>query len=268
MSAEWAPTDVYLTKRLSKMINRIDRITESNVAFAGINISIKLGVLVKLIERGIYYSDAGSVVTELKSGRKIVSKSSNSSAASAGIAGDSVSYKIVKWIDLEKDILDIVLHGDPNFVIPEKIYDEINCEHNMHKEEEGKLRAREKLRYLQQRNGQPVVSGKWRKDAYTPRQYEFLNKYAVTTTVSEEEGEILKEQLITPLDGFLGQAYNYDDHGLTEVRPVHDSRSDIYSYNNPMECAAVQRIFCDTTCMSQIITIERLFLNAGVDGFF
>ena len=231
MSAEWAPTDVYLTKRLSKMMNRIDRITESNAAFAGINISVKLGVLVKLIERGNYYSDAGSVVTELKSGRKIVSKSSNSTAGSSGVAADSISFKFVKWNDLEKDTIEILLHGDLNFVIPEKIYDEINSERNMHIEEESKLRAREKLRYLQQRNGQPVVSGKWRKEAYTPRQYEFLNKYAVTTTVSDEEGEILKEQLITPLDGFLGQAYNYDDHGLTEVCRADDCRSCMYSHH-------------------------------------
>lgn len=218
MSVEWVPTDLYLTKRLSKMIHRIDRIIESGHNLVHINLGTKLGVLVKLLERGLYYSDAGQVVTELKSGRKVSSKSS-STAAAAQV--ECIVHKVVKWDELKKDIIEIVQHGDSTFVIPTKIYDEMNCEHNLHVEEETKLRAKERLRSLQQRNGQPIVSGKWRKEAYPPRQYDFLNNYAITTTIAEEEGEILKEQLITPLNGFLGQAYNYDDHGLTEVSTPH-----------------------------------------------
>ena len=38
----------------------------------------------------------------------------------------------------------------------------------------------------------------------------------MTNTISPEEAEELKDLRITPLNGFLGQAYNYDDHGLTE----------------------------------------------------
>lgn len=214
MSADWVPSDAYLTKRLSKMIHRIDRIAESNQTLQ-LNVGLKLGLLLKQVERGNYYSDAKLVVTELKSGRKVSSK--RSSAANA-VSSDAIIHKIVNWDYLKRDIIEILSRGDINFVIPEKIFDEMNCEHNMHFEEESKLRAREKLRFLQQRNGQPIVSGKWRKEAYPPRTYEFLSKYAITTSVSNDEGEILKEQLITPLNGFLGQAYNYDDHGLTEVR--------------------------------------------------
>lgn len=215
MSVEWVPTDLYLTKRLSKMVHRIDRIMESSHGLVHVNLGTKLGVLVKLIERGNYYSDAGQVVTELKSGRKVSSRISSTATITPA---ECNFHKVVKWEDLKKDIIEIVAHGDSTFVIPAKIHDEMNCEHNLHVEEETKLRAKERLRSLQQRNGQPIVSGKWRKEAYPPRQYDFLNNYAITTTISEEEGEILKDQLITPLNGFLGQAYNYDDHGLTEVR--------------------------------------------------
>lgn len=38
----------------------------------------------------------------------------------------------------------------------------------------------------------------------------------MTHNIDEEEAAQLKEQLNTPLNGFLGQAYNYDDHDLTE----------------------------------------------------
>lgn len=212
MSADWVPTEANLNKRLSKMIHRIERIMETNLALVHINFGIKFGVLRKSIEAGNYYSDSGSVFTQLMSGRKISSKNSTVPAAADGTA-----HKIVKWDDLKRTIIEIIGCGDNNFVTPEKVYGEMDCEHNLHVEEETRLKVKENLRYLQVRNGQPVVSGKWRKEAYAPRRYEFLNKYAVTTTVSEEEGEILKKQLITPLNGFLGQAYNYDDHGLTEV---------------------------------------------------
>jgi hypothetical protein len=69
---------------------------------------------------------------------------------------------------------------------------------------------------FQQRNGLPVIAGKWRKEPYAARKYDFLTEYCVTHNVSEEEARQVKEQLNTPLCGFLGQAYNYDDHDLTE----------------------------------------------------
>ena len=60
------------------------------------------------------------------------------------------------------------------------------------------------------------MPGKWRKEPYSSRTYDFLTDYVVTHNISDEEGQQLKSQLNTPLEGFLGQAYNYDDHGLTE----------------------------------------------------
>jgi hypothetical protein len=212
-SVDWVPTEVNLTKRLSKMIARIERIMVSVSTMVHSNLGQKLGVLTKLIERGNYYTNANSIIKKLQSGRKIVSKSSTNAA---GTVAEIAVHKVVKWDELKKDIIEVISYGDLSFVVPPKVLGEMNTEHNLHVEEDDRLRAKEKLRYLQVRNNQPVVSGRWRKDPYAPREYEFLSNYAVTTTVSEEEGETLKEQLITPLNGFLGQAYNYDDHGLTE----------------------------------------------------
>lgn len=43
-----------------------------------------------------------------------------------------------------------------------------------------------------------------------------MHEYCVTENVAADEAAALKEQLRTPLDGYLGQSYNYDDHDLTE----------------------------------------------------
>ena len=61
-----------------------------------------------------------------------------------------------------------------------------------------------------------MVAGKWRKEPYGARTYDFLTDYNATSNIGDEEGTELRKQLITPLNGFLGQAYNYDDHDLTE----------------------------------------------------
>jgi hypothetical protein len=60
------------------------------------------------------------------------------------------------------------------------------------------------------------MQGKWKKEPFSRRIYEPLCDYVVTNSVSEEEGKSLLQMLKTPLDGYLGQSYNYDDHGLTE----------------------------------------------------
>lgn len=60
------------------------------------------------------------------------------------------------------------------------------------------------------------MQGKWRKEPFAPRKYERLTEYVSTKNVSAKEGIELRKSLETPLVGYLGQAYNYDDHGLTE----------------------------------------------------
>eukprot|EP01041_Mallomonas_annulata_P010270 gene10270-21427_t len=62
----------------------------------------------------------------------------------------------------------------------------------------------------------PTFKGKWRKEPYPIREYTLIPTYTVTTTIPKDEAITIKEQLLTPLDGFLGQAYNYNDNALTE----------------------------------------------------
>jgi hypothetical protein len=69
---------------------------------------------------------------------------------------------------------------------------------------------------IQLRNDQPVMPGKWHREPFSRRIYERLTSYVVTNSISEEEGSQLLHQLDTPLQGYVGQAYNYDDQGLTE----------------------------------------------------
>jgi hypothetical protein len=53
-------------------------------------------------------------------------------------------------------------------------------------------------------------------EAYPTRVYDPLTDYAITTAVPPEEAEQLRQQRITPLNGYIGQPNNYDDHDLTE----------------------------------------------------
>jgi hypothetical protein len=57
---------------------------------------------------------------------------------------------------------------------------------------------------------------KWHKEPYPPRKYEVLTEYTVASRISDEETVLIKNQLDTTLEGFVGQAYNYDDHKITE----------------------------------------------------
>ena len=163
-SSDWHPTDIYLTKRLLKMIGRIERMVDSQL-------SNKLTDLIKWVEGGFYYLDNDCVVKQLSTGRKIVSKNTSSSSSS----DDQIrSYKIVQWDKLKEDITNIISQGIEGYVVPEKLAAEMVTEETLHHEEEAKLKAKEKLRLLQLRNGLPILPGKWRKDPFAPRKYEKL----------------------------------------------------------------------------------------------
>ncbi len=60
------------------------------------------------------------------------------------------------------------------------------------------------------------MPGKWRKEPFSRRIYDPISCYVVTHAIDEGEGVELLKQLETPLEGYVGQAYNFDDHGLTE----------------------------------------------------
>jgi len=61
-----------------------------------------------------------------------------------------------------------------------------------------------------------MLPGKWRKEPYPPRIYEPIPNYVVSPSVDPIAASKVLNLLETPLNGFLGQAYNYDDHSLTE----------------------------------------------------
>jgi len=61
-----------------------------------------------------------------------------------------------------------------------------------------------------------MVPGKWKTSPFGLRQYDPIKEYVATKNISEEEGQKMLEQLKTPLQGYLGLAYNYDDHSLAE----------------------------------------------------
>jgi hypothetical protein len=60
------------------------------------------------------------------------------------------------------------------------------------------------------------MPGKWRREPFSRRTYQQLNEYKITSCIEPEEVQELKELLETPLNGFVGQAYNFNDHDLTE----------------------------------------------------
>ncbi len=62
------------------------------------------------------------------------------------------------------------------------------------------------------------MPGRWHREPYTFRKYSHLEEYVVADQLGrgDVDAEAVKAQLSTKLDGFMGQAYNYDDHGLTE----------------------------------------------------
>ena len=123
---------------------------------------------------------------------------------------------MVLWDQFRNDLMGIISQGNAAYVLPRDAREDLDMEHNLHVEEETKILANGKLKLMQVRNGQPMVPGKWRKEPYGTRSYDPLTAYTVTSSIPSEEAGQLMEQLVTPLNGFLGQSYNYDDHDLTE----------------------------------------------------
>ena len=103
---------------------------------------------------------------------------------------------------------------------------------------------------MQSRNQQPVLPGKWHKEPYPRRIYERLEDYSVTTSVSEIEADHLRKQLDTPLDGFLGQAYNYDDQALTEEWMVS------FHHGETRRGPVTGSYSCSVSSLLEILTVQ------------
>eukprot|EP01035_Chromulina_nebulosa_P017573 gene17573-23141_t len=130
---------------------------------------------------------------------------------------NTFSDRIVDWDSLERELIMAINNGNEAFVISDNIKDEIETEKRIQNEYVTKIKAKSKLQSLQNRNGQAVMLGKWRKEPFPARVYDKLDSYAVCKGLSEKDSTATLKQLNTKMNGFLGPAYNYDDHSLTEA---------------------------------------------------
>lgn len=145
----------------------------------------------------------------------------------------NVLTRQVDW-DLFEITLAEDIGGSPLFVLPNEVLAEINTERTLQQEKIDKMLKEDRKWKLnvttlficlhcelnffifQERNKQPILGGKWRKTAYPLRCYDHLQEYVPTSSISEVEAAEMMNELITPLSGYVGLAYNYDDQDLTE----------------------------------------------------
>lgn len=99
------------------------------------------------------------------------------------------------------------------------------------------------------------MTGKWRKDAYPIRTRVQLTDYVPTDSISAEEGLELMNQLNTPLNGYVGQAYNYDDRGLTEEWMT--------SFRNGATAASEEEV-----ARTQLVSLMEIMLSKVQDRIY
>lgn len=193
------------------------------------SLTIDLETLMNKVKKGIYFTNSEfelikSIPPPVVIDNKIHKGRKKLSSVPIKIDKMESSFKlprIIKWDILTKSIYDLVKKNSDNgnskeFQIPDKIKSVIIEEKEFQKLEEERSVKKENIRRLQERNGEASMPGKWRKEAYDKRQYEKLNDYVPTTTISEKEGEELKKQLKSSCNGYFGQAYDYDDFSFVE----------------------------------------------------
>ncbi len=75
------------------------------------------------------------------------------------------------------------------------------------------------LRSIHRSNEEPCVQGEWRTQSYPPRVYNhYLKDYEPAQDIPEHVRREVIQELNTSLpDGYLGEAYSYDDHGISEA---------------------------------------------------
>ena len=193
--------DAYLTKQVMKLLGRIERILVPPSSLISSPLTEALSEYGKIVQSGKYFCNSLCYKGLYDNGNLPPNNKPLS--------------RITNWDEFEKDLYTIISEGKEDYVMPYVIQQEIFVEKNLQAEEEHKLFMKENLGRLQDKNGQPTLPGRWRKEPYSQRSYEKLDGY-IAAPCSSDESKDLYDQLDTPLDGFLGQAYNYDDHDLTE----------------------------------------------------
>jgi len=215
--------DAYLLKQVMKLIGRIERILIPPSSLVSSPLTNALSEFSKIVQSGKYFCNSlcykGKYDND-NSNDNVSSNGSNNIGSNNNSNNNVTSNgkplsRITKWDEFEKDLYNIISQGNDDYVIPYIIQQEIFVEKNLQADEEHKLFIKENLGHLQDKNGQPTLPGRWRKEPYPQRSYEKLDGY-IAAPCSSDESKDLYDQLDTPLDGFLGQAYNYDDHDLTE----------------------------------------------------
>ncbi|KAJ1420799.1 hypothetical protein B484DRAFT_399721, partial [Ochromonadaceae sp. CCMP2298] len=194
--------DSSLLKEMKKLVNRIERILVPHNSLVHSTIGSRLDALQARVQKGEFFENVNAFpVEEL-----------------LGYEPKSIEALVrrVAWDSFEAQLMETLSEGDAAYALHPEAQLEIETERRVHADKLAKAATKEKVRRLQSRNGLPALPGKWRKEPYGKRSYEWLEEYYVTRNISEAEGAELKDQLITPLDGFLGQAYNFDDHDITE----------------------------------------------------
>lgn len=193
--------DAYLCKQVMKLLGRIERILVPTSSLVSSPLTNALSEFSKVVQSGKYFCNSLCYKGLYDNGNTPTN-------------GKALS-RITNWDEFEIDLYQLISEGKEDYLIPYIIQQEIFVEKNLQTEEEHKLFIKENLGRLQDKNGQPSLPGRWRKEPYSQRSYEKLDGY-IAAPCSSEEKEDLHAQLDTPLDGFLGQSYNYDDHDLTE----------------------------------------------------
>ena len=218
-------SELYLIKQISKLFLRLERIIVPSNELRESAVGPKLATLLNRVKRGDFFEDC------------IIEKIDNVKVSKKRQDIEFVP-KQLQWNNFEKYLYPILLEETNSTDMPQKLLSEIMDERNAQEETASKYRSKyvvEKLQvniafiYLvycseslnlifssQSRNGEPVISGTWRKRPYPIRQYEPLTDYVITESIKEEEATNILSQLDTTLNGFLGPAYNYDDNMLTE----------------------------------------------------
>jgi len=132
-----------LTKQIRKMINRIEKILVPVTSMTLNEIGPRFEALMKKIHDGIYYHDPNNL-THVNLRRK-----QSVTVVSEPTLEMIFSNRIVDWKVLEYDIITAIMNNDKEFIIPEKIKQEIEVEKKLQCDTLNKLRSKGKLQALE-----------------------------------------------------------------------------------------------------------------------
>ncbi len=148
---------------------------------------------------------------------------------------DPVKFALLQWDVLRSDLTSVIapaLDGNivdhrkacKNPVEEGKRFLSIIREGIDHLEERAKLAVQAEvfktlLRNIRRSNEEPCVQGEWRTQSHPPRVYKlYLEDYQPAQDIPEHvRKEVIRELNTSLPDGYLGEAYSYDDHGISEA---------------------------------------------------